>query len=511
MSFASLQCPKWPTRFLPLRGVLVFVGAILALMCVGSFHNFGNMAPYIVSYIQERSHPTNLKDEYVALIYASNFIGEGGGNIIGGWLVKKIGPRWTSIISGIIVCLSVSLSYFTIKVSFWLLILTYGFLLGFGGVGYVGPISTVMKWTPNWKGLASAITMMGFGSSPFFSGGIQILYINPHNVSPVPSGSRYRKFTDPDLLHRVPISFLFLGSLYAVTMFIGSLLIIDPPEDNNYSGQTVERVIPSEVTKYLEVDDIDEINMKKLSVLTKHVTSCCDKELSSPKGDDDKTELLGSDAHTSRAKSSGMKTSPPTSYDVISLSTRQVLKVPNFYIKWAIYFFALAAQFIIISTNKIFSEDFIDDDHFLTLVGSISFIFSIFGSFFGVLIASYISYTLTFIISSGILTVFLLTFYACTVGGKVMFLIWMCVIFFNSGGIFSVLPVVMEHIYGLQHLPTNFGVLSSSKLLVGPFAFFFVLILSDHYFYIYMLASALTGLSFILSIIYRPKLYVAVR
>ena len=517
MSFVSLQCPKWPTRFLPLRGVLVFVGAILVIMCVGSFRTFGNVAPYIVSYIQERSNPANLKDEYVVLIYASSFIGEGGGNIIGGWLVDKIGPRWTSIISGIVISLSVSLSYFTIKVSFWLFMLTYGLLFGLGGIGVVGPVRTVMKWTPNWKGLASGIIISGYSSSPLVYGIVQTLYINPDNVSPVPSGSRYKKFTDPDLLHRVPISFLVLGSIYAVVMFIGSLLITDPPEDYNDSGQPDDRVIP-EVTEYLEVDDIDEIIMKRLSVLTKHVSrrfSCCDSSDESSDDSEAELELLNSKAHANKEESLDKNTTSNVSQswtydDVISLRTRQVLRIPYFYILCAMYFLGINFQFIVTYNYKFFGEDFIEDDHFVTLVGSAASIFGVIGRLFWGITADYLSYTFVLTFASGILTAFILTFYACTVVGKVMFLIWMCVIFFSYAGLISVYPVAIGRAYGLQYMHTTFGLFVSSKFFVGPFSSAVILILSDHYFYIYMLASGLTGLSFILSIIYRPKLYVAI-
>ena len=523
MSFVSLQCPKWPTRFLPLRGVLVFVGAILVIMCVGSFRTFGNVAPYIVSYIQERSHPTNLKDQYVVLIYAISFIAEGGSNIIGGWLVDKIGPRWTSIISGIVISLSVSLSYFTIKVSFWLFMLTYGFLFGLGGIGSIGPVSTVMKWTPNWKGLASGIVISGYTLSFFLFSIVQTLYINPDNVSPVPSGSRYKKFTDPDLLHRVPISFLVLGSIYAVVMFIGSLLITDPPEDYNDNGQPDDsdqpddRVIPSEVTEYLEVDDIDEINMKRLSVLTKHVSrrfSCCDSSDGSSDDSEAELELLNSKTHANREKcleSTSSSVSQSWTYDdVISLRTRQVLRIPYFYILCAIYFLSINFEFIVTYNYKFFGEDFIEDDHFVTLVGSAASGFGFIGRLFWGLISDNLSYTLVLTFTSGILTTFILTFYACTVVGKVMFLIWMCIIFFNSSGLFSACPVAVGRAYGLQYIPSTYGVLISYKLFVGPFSAVIILTFSSHYFCIFMLVSGLTGLSFILSIIYRPKLYVAI-
>ena len=508
---------KWSSRFLPLRGLLVFVGGIIVLLCVGSLRTFGNIAPYIVSYIQERSHPANLKDEYVVLIYAISFIGEGGGNIIGGWLVDKIGPKWTSMISGIVISLSVSLSYFTIKVSFWLLILTYGFLYGLGGIGSIGPVSSVTKWTPNWKGLASGIVISGYTLSPLVFNNVQTLYINPDNVSPVPSGSRYKKFTDPDLLHRVPISFLVLGSIYAVVMFIGSLLITDPPEDYNDSGQPDDRVIP-EVTEYLEVDDIDEINMKRLSVLTKHVSrrfSCCDSSYESSDDSEAELELLNSKALANREKSLDKSTSSSVSQswtydDVISLRTRQVLRIPYFYILCAIYFLSINFEFIVTYNYKFFGEDFIEDDHFVTLVGSAASIFGVIGRLFWGITADYLSYTFVLTFTSGILTAFILTFYACTVVGKVMFLIWTCIIFFSFSGVFSVYPVAIGHAYGLQYMHTTFGSLVGFKFLVGPFSAVIILTLSSHYFYIFMLASGLTGLLFILSIIYKPKLYVAI-
>ena len=46
----------------------------------------------------------------------------------------------------------------------WLLYLGYGVLGGIGlGIGYISPVSTLIKWFPDRPGLATGLAIMGFG------------------------------------------------------------------------------------------------------------------------------------------------------------------------------------------------------------------------------------------------------------------------------------------------------------------------------------------------------------
>ena len=46
----------------------------------------------------------------------------------------------------------------------WMLYLGYGILGGLGlGVGYITPVSTIIKWFPDKRGLATGLAIMGFG------------------------------------------------------------------------------------------------------------------------------------------------------------------------------------------------------------------------------------------------------------------------------------------------------------------------------------------------------------
>ena len=46
----------------------------------------------------------------------------------------------------------------------WLLYLGYGVLGGIGlGLGYVSPVSTLIRWFPDRRGMAAGLAIMGFG------------------------------------------------------------------------------------------------------------------------------------------------------------------------------------------------------------------------------------------------------------------------------------------------------------------------------------------------------------
>ena len=47
---------------------------------------------------------------------------------------------------------------------YWLVVFGYGFVGGIGlGIGYISPVSTLIKWFPDRPGLSTGIAIMGFG------------------------------------------------------------------------------------------------------------------------------------------------------------------------------------------------------------------------------------------------------------------------------------------------------------------------------------------------------------
>lgn len=84
--------------------------------------------------------------------------------IFGTW-VDKYGPRRAMIASAL--CWATGFFVGALGIGtgqLWLVYLGYGFIGGIGlGIGYISPVSTLIKWFPDRPGLATGMAIMGFG------------------------------------------------------------------------------------------------------------------------------------------------------------------------------------------------------------------------------------------------------------------------------------------------------------------------------------------------------------
>jgi len=82
----------------------------------------------------------------------------------GGWLERE-GPRKAGFVSACCWCGGLLISAIGIKYhQLWLLWLGSGVIGGIGlGLGYISPISTLIKWFPDHRGMATGMAIMGFG------------------------------------------------------------------------------------------------------------------------------------------------------------------------------------------------------------------------------------------------------------------------------------------------------------------------------------------------------------
>ncbi|CCH28711.1 OFA family MFS transporter [Actinosynnema sp. NPDC047251] len=134
----------------------------------------------------------------------------------GGTLVERNGPRWAMFVSA--TCFS---SGFLISAlgawtgQYWLVVLGYGFVGGIGlGIGYISPVSTLIKWFPDRPGMATGIAIMGFGGGA--------LIASPWSAQMLETFGR----TNTGIAQ----TFLVHGLAYAVFMSVGVLLIRVPTE-----------------------------------------------------------------------------------------------------------------------------------------------------------------------------------------------------------------------------------------------------------------------------------------
>jgi len=82
----------------------------------------------------------------------------------GGWL-ERAGPRKAGVVSALCWCGGMLFSALGVYLhQFWMMIVGSGIIGGIGlGLGYISPVSTLIKWFPDRRGMATGMAIMGFG------------------------------------------------------------------------------------------------------------------------------------------------------------------------------------------------------------------------------------------------------------------------------------------------------------------------------------------------------------
>jgi len=186
---------------------LIALSAVGIHICIGSVYAW---SVYTKPILLKMTHlDWNLFDVTLTFSIAITFLGLSAA--VMGKFVERKGPKIAGIIAAILFGLGTFSAGFAILFeSKGLLYLTYGVIGGCGlGIGYITPVSTLVKWFPDKRGLATGLAIMGFG----FASAISAPAI---------------KF----LIDQVDISgtFFILGSVYFVVMFVSALYLERPPE-----------------------------------------------------------------------------------------------------------------------------------------------------------------------------------------------------------------------------------------------------------------------------------------
>jgi len=82
----------------------------------------------------------------------------------GGWL-ERAGPRKAGVVSAVCWCGGIAISAVGVIVhQLWIMWIGGGVIGGIGlGLGYISPVSTLVKWFPDRRGMATGMAIMGFG------------------------------------------------------------------------------------------------------------------------------------------------------------------------------------------------------------------------------------------------------------------------------------------------------------------------------------------------------------
>jgi MFS family permease len=142
----------------------------------------------------------------------------------GGWL-ERAGPRKAGVVSAMCWCGGLVLSALGVySHQLWLMWLGSGVIGGIGlGLGYISPVSTLIKWFPDRRGMATGMAIMGFGGGAMLGSPLATLLMNS-----------FKTPTDPGVWQ----TFVSMAAIYFVFMMIGAFGYRVPPAGWRPDGWT---------------------------------------------------------------------------------------------------------------------------------------------------------------------------------------------------------------------------------------------------------------------------------
>ena len=126
----------------------------------------------------------------------------------GGWL-ERSGPRKAGVVSAVCWCGGIVIAAIGVIVhQLWIMWLGAGVIGGIGlGLGYISPVSTLVRWFPDRRGMATGMAIMGFGGGAMIGAPLANLLMT-HFRTPTSVG--------------VWQTFLVLAAIYFVFMMAGA-------------------------------------------------------------------------------------------------------------------------------------------------------------------------------------------------------------------------------------------------------------------------------------------------
>uniref|UniRef100_A0A0N4ZT78 MFS domain-containing protein n=1 Tax=Parastrongyloides trichosuri TaxID=131310 RepID=A0A0N4ZT78_PARTI len=250
-----------------LRLSMVIIGAVLIHLSLGTYHTFGNMLPYMASYMRNYTDP---EVKIAHMVWIPTFQGcFPFAMIIGGYLSLHLTPRVAIGIGCFIMSLGVFLSSYTISYSFNAFFFTYGIMFGLGqGIAYVTAVAVAINWAPRNIGLVSGIVAGGFGISSSIFAPIQTELINPKNLEATKDGY----FTQEELLQSVPNVFFKLSIVYIIMQITGLTVMCNPPSEvEEDESLNKDNTFQKSTNDSLSISLYEDIEEKDISMLPSDV------------------------------------------------------------------------------------------------------------------------------------------------------------------------------------------------------------------------------------------------
>ena len=185
---------------------LIPVAAVAVHICIGSVYAWSTFNRPIKALFP--NDPSWFSPPYTTFSTALVLLGLSAA--FGGTWVERRGPRAAATAAAILFGSGLVLGGIGLALrQSWLVFLGMGVVGGMGcGLGYIAPVSTLVKWFPDRRGMATGMAIMGFGGGAFLAGYLNVYFMNQLGVAK---------------------TVIALGIAYFIIMMIGASIIRRPP------------------------------------------------------------------------------------------------------------------------------------------------------------------------------------------------------------------------------------------------------------------------------------------
>jgi MFS family permease len=419
-------------------------------LCIGSVYAWSIYNPALVKVRGVvTSAPSDWDLGQVVWIFTVAIVFLGLAAAIAGKWLEKVGPRVVGVAAALCWGGGIILGGIGILIhQLWLLYLGYGVIGGCGlGLGYVSPVSTLIRWFPDRRGMATGMAIMGFGGGAMIAAPMKEFMIRQYYRPPEYVGA----LSDVDLVTREGARFVELAGEMREVVVVGANdvanMIVAGPEGVYLAGTGETGVAPTFFTLgflYLAVMVIAAFAYRIPAPGWKPAG------WTPPAGDEGVRRMITANhVHVDR-----------------------VLRTPQFYLIWIVLCFNVTAGIGVLGVAKTMMKEIfgttlphiVDGTFAATYVLMIS-VFNMAGRFFWASLSDYIgrknTYYLFFIlgillylsipytaqqVSASPAVVWLVVFYAATM-----------IIFTMYGGGFATIPAYLADVFGTRYVGAIHG------------------------------------------------------
>ena len=202
------------------------IGAVAVHICIGSVYAWSTFNRPIQALFPDE--PWWFSPPYTTFTTALVLLGLSAA--FGGPWVERRGPRVAATAAALFFGVGLIIGGLGLAIRQPVVVfLGMGVIGGIGcGLGYISPVSTLVKWFPDRRGMATGMAIMGFGGGAFLAGYLNVFFMDRIGVAN---------------------TVMTLGATYLAIMLIGSRLLERPPAGWKPAGWT-----PAAVTRAMIAD-----------------------------------------------------------------------------------------------------------------------------------------------------------------------------------------------------------------------------------------------------------------